>query len=256
MTLIAKYLAGLLCLIGAQSCMPPEIARYDSGGIVRMDPKEKVIYLVFTGHEFADGCDTIGATLHKHGVRASFFFTGDFYRTEAFAPMIAHLRADGHYCGGHSDKHLLYAPWENRDSLLVSREAFLSDLRSNYGAMAAFGIRPGDAPYFLPPYEWYNRQISEWTREEGLQLVNFTPGTYSNADWSYPALGARYLSSDTIYARILAYEKRDSNGLNGFLLLMHCGTDPRRPDKFYYKLDRLIEELVRRGYRFRPLSQK
>ena len=226
-----------------------------AGGIIRTDRAKKEIHLVFTGHEFADGGGLIRGVLKKHGIKASFFFTGDFYRNLQFADIIASLRKDGHYLGAHSDKHLLYCSWEKRDSLLVTRDSFQLDLRSCYKEMKRFGISQADARYFLPPYEWYNDSVSTWTKELGLILVNFTPGTYSNADWTHPELGKQYLSSDTIYARILRFESEKPDGLNGFLLLTHIGTDPRRKDKFYLRLDDLITTLEGRGYRFTPLDK-
>jgi peptidoglycan/xylan/chitin deacetylase (PgdA/CDA1 family) len=219
-----------------------------------MDSTRKEIYLVFTGHEFADGGDTILATLKKHSIKASFFFTGDFYRTESFAGLITHLRNDGHYLGGHSDKHLLYASWENRDSMLVTREEFLRDLKANYAAMKHVGIDKNAARYFMPPFEWYNETISAWCRDEGLRLVDFTPGTRSNADYTYPGMGAQYVDSDSIYRSILTYESQ--RGLNGFILLTHIGTDPRRTDRFYLRLDSLVTELRRRGYSFRAFGKQ
>jgi len=53
-----------------------------------------------------------------------------------------------------------------------------------------------------------------------------------------------YLSSQAIYDRILAYEEKDPHGLNGFILLVHIGTDPARSDKFYWRLGGLIDELL------------
>ena len=38
--------------------------------------------------------------------------------------------------------------------------------------------------------------------------------------------------------------------MNGFILLIHIGTDPGRTDKFYYLLPELISELKGKGYRF------
>ena len=226
----------------------------DAGGITRTDFSKKLIHLVFTGHEFADGSDTIQAVLAKHGIKASFFFTGDFYRNEKFSGLIASLRRGGHYLGAHSDKHLLYCAWEKRDSLLVTKEQLQTDILDNYKEMARFGISQGDAKFFMPPYEWYNDSVSAWTRQLGLTLVNFTPGTYSNADWTHPELGKQYLSSDTIFARIVRYEEGKPHGLNGFILLTHIGTDPRRKDKFYHRLDSLITSLLRKGYRFALLN--
>ena len=46
-----------------------------------------------------------------------------------------------------------------------------------------------------------------------------------------------YRSSDEIFDSIMNYEAKNPNGLNGFILLMHIGTDPRRTDKFYNRLE-------------------
>lgn len=120
--------------------------------------------------------------------------------------------------------------------------------------MARFGISKSDAPYFLPPYEWYNKTIKVWTDNLGFKLINFSPGTRSIADYTYPEMGASYRPSDEIYQSVLDKEKADPNGLNGFILLVHIGTDPRRTDKFYNLLDGLIKELKLKGYRFVPLK--
>ena len=44
-----------------------------------------------------------------------------------------------------------------------------------------------------------------------------------------------------------------SQGLNGHLLMVHLGTDPRRTEKFYDLLPKLITTLQKRGYKFVPL---
>ena len=158
------------------------------------------------------------------------------------------MKTEGHYLGAHSDKHLLYCTWEKRDSLLVSQEVFNKDVLDNYEEMEKFGIAKEDALYFMPPFEWYNLEISKWTSQLGLTLFNFTGGTSSNQDWTYPELGKAYISSDTIFKRIIMYE--EDRGMNGFIFLSHIGTDPRRTDKFYHKLDQLIEYLMDKGYSF------
>lgn len=206
--------------------------------------------MVFTGDEFNDGGELIRKTLKENNLPASFFLTGNFYRNPAFKSTISGLKKDGHYLGAHSNKHLLYADWVKRDSLLVSQEQFKTDLQANYKAMAGFRIKEKDARFFLPPYEWYNRAIVDWAGQEKLRLINFTPGTRSTADYTFPEMQNKYVSSETIYKSILDYESRDPAGLNGFILLIHIGTDPRRTDKFYTWLDGLIKELRGNGYRF------
>lgn len=222
----------------------------DHGAIIRGDINKKEIALVFTGHEFADGSNVIIDILKRNAVHAGFFLTGDFYLNPKFESLIKDIKQDGHYLGAHSDKHLLYADWNKRDSLLVTKEEFMHDLQDNYERMAKFGIKKSDAHLFLPPFEWYNSTIATWTKEMGLQLINFTPGTRSTADYTYPEMGGRYLASDKIYQSIVDYEANDPHGLNGFILLIHIGTDPRRNDKFYNKLNQLINELKNKKYVF------
>lgn len=219
------------------------------GAIIRSDSTKKKIHLVFTGDEFADGGEKIRSVLAKEGVKASFFLTGNFYRNPRFNALIKKLKKDGHYLGPHSDKHLLYCDWGKRDSLLVTQTTFINDLKANYDAMEAFGIPKQSAHYFLPPYEWYNQTIADWTQEQGLQLVNFTPGTRSNADYTYPQMGKSYRTSAEIYQSITAFNETKPNGLNGFILLLHIGTDAQRTDKFYNRLPELIAYLKNKGYK-------
>ncbi|MDF3078623.1 MAG: Cellulase [Sphingobacteriaceae bacterium] len=196
----------------------------------------------------------IRKTLKKDDVKASFFFTGDFYRNPQFKNIIRKLKKDGNYLGAHSDKHLLYADWTNRDSLLVTEQEFKTDLESNYKEMDKFGLRKDEAQYFLPAYEWYNKSIASWTGEKGLKLVNFSPGTRSTADYTYPEMKS-YRSSEEIYKSIMDYEPGSKNGLNGFILLVHFGTDPKRTDKFYNRLDELIADLKGKGYQFKRIDE-
>lgn len=223
-------------------------------GIVRGDTTSRALSLVFTGGDFGDGGDHILNVLNEQGVKSSFFFTGDFYRNPAFEDIIAQLVADGHYLGAHSDRHLLYCDWEKRDSLLVTKKQFLDDLHANYEEMKRFGIEPEEAQYFMPPYEWYNDSISRWTQEAGFQLINFTSGTRSNADYTTPDM-ANYISSEEIYRSIVNYEKSSQSGLNGFILLIHIGTAPARTDKFYYRLDELIAWLQDQGYQLKRIDE-
>ena len=226
----------------------------DFGAFTRTDTTLPEINLVFTGHDFADGGLFINDVLAKHGIKASFFLTGDFYRNPDFEEIIRTLNESGHYLGAHSDKHLLYCSWEKRDSLLVTKDEFMSDLKNNYQELKRFGITEEQARFFMPPYEWYNKEIAGWTDEAGFTLVNFSPGTSSNQDWTHPGLGRSYIPSDTIFNRILTFESKYK--MNGFILLVHIGTDPARKDKFYYRLDELIGTLRSRGYSFRRIDDR
>jgi len=227
----------------------------DRGAIIRGSQHSKNIALVFTGDEFGDGAASIANTLQRQHIHASFFLTGNFYRNAGFRPVIDRLRQGGHYLGSHSDRHPLYCDWEKRDSMLITRRQFEEDLAESYRSLSNWNLDYKKAPYFLPPYEWYNDSIAEWARAMGLQLVSFSPGTRSNADYTYPEMGAKYVDSRTILTSILKYEEQSPRGMNGFILLLHIGTDPRRKDKFYLYLPELIRELRRRGYHFTRIDE-
>lgn len=220
---------------------------FDHSGIIRGDTTHKQIAIIFTGGDFADGGSHICKVLREKNIKAGFFFTGDFYRDPAKKELLHNLIQDGHYLGPHSDKHLLYAPWENRDSSLVTEPQFKADILANYHSMEPFGLKMEPPLLFIPPYEWYNELHVRWARDLGIRLFNFTPGTTSNADYTTPDM-VNYRSSQAIYDKIVSYEQTDPHGMNGFILLIHIGTDPRRSDKFYLRLADLIGVFIEKGY--------
>ena len=227
---------------------------YSHGAIIRGDTTQKNIALVFTGDEFGEGSDFIAEVLDEEKIKASFFLTGRFYRNKDFKKPIQQLKKNGNYLGAHSDQHLLYCDWNKRDSLLVTKKQFRFDLADNYTALARHHINIKKATYFLPPYEWYNDTIAAWTKDLNLQLINFTPGTLSHADYTN-SKEKNYRSSETIFNSIMNYEMQKPAGLNGFILLMHIGAGPGREDKFYKYLPRLVRELKAKGYHFQRVDE-
>jgi endoglucanase len=248
--------ASLIYLLAAKETEGIPSYTWDHGAVIRGDTGKKELALVFTGHEFADGGPFIQQTLQQQNIKASFFLTGDFYRNKSFQPLIQKLKATGHYLGAHSDQHLLYCDWKNRDSLLVTQEQFTNDLLANLDIMAQQNINTylGEHKIFLPPYEWYNDRIAQWCSDLGIQLINYSPGTKSAADYTWPGL-PNYQSSEAIYQSIMNCEQNNPSGLNGFILLLHVGTDARRTDKFYKRLPQLLQQLKAKGYRFKSIDQ-
>jgi peptidoglycan/xylan/chitin deacetylase (PgdA/CDA1 family) len=219
------------------------------GGVVRGDTSNKQIALIFTGGDFGEGTGHVLDVLAAEKIKGSFFFTGDYLRKPQHQDYLKRIVADGHYLGPHSDSHPLYCPWEDRTKTLVTEEFFkkdvqknIDDLRSGYGA-----LRDGNLVYFVPPYEWYNSDQSRWAREMNVLLFNFTPGSGSNRDWA-PEGHKSFVPSQKIIDDILAYETKDEHGLNGFLLLLHVGSE--RKDKTFLLLEPLLKELHARGYGF------
>ncbi|WP_313156418.1 polysaccharide deacetylase family protein [Sphingobacterium multivorum] len=202
--------------------------------------------LVFTGHDLSEGTAEVLASLKHNGVKGSFFLTGDYLRTPGFKPYVRQMLSDGHWISGHSDKHILMSDWGSRDVLLVKRDSFVADLKANLKALEGAGVKREQLSYYIPSYEWYNSETVDWAKAVGLNSVNYTPGIRTAADYTYPEMGGRYLSSTAILDNLWSYEAR--YGLNGFLILIHMGTDDRRKDKLYHHLDDIISILKGKGY--------
>ncbi|MES2374596.1 MAG: glycoside hydrolase family 9 protein [Bacteroidota bacterium] len=230
--------------------------QYSENAIIRGDSLHKEIALVFTGDEFGDGLSSIAKTLQKQNVKGSFFFTGRFYRNKDFKTGIKKLDEQNNVFGSHSDMHLLYNDWTKRNTTLVTKDSLLYDLSKSKQAIMQVGIKEkNQTNYFIPPYEWWNQETANWLTEAGMRVFSFTPGTTSNADYTYPEMGKSYRTSDEIITNIKRFNETRAGGLNGVVLLIHAGTDPRRKDKLYNRLDELISYLKKKGYTFKKVDE-
>ena len=220
------------------------------GAIIRGPVETNRIALVFTGHEFGEGAEAILDTLTNHHVRASFFLTGTFLTNRAFTNITSRLHLERHHIGPHSDQHLLYCSWDAGRTNLVTEQEFQRDLLANVSKIPDAqqeGFRR--SRYLLPPFEHYNRDIADWTRSSGWTLINYTPGTRSNADYTGEG-DSNFVSSQAILDSVLKREREDPHGLNGYMLLFHIGSGPGRADKFHTRLGELMDVLTAKGYEF------
>jgi endoglucanase len=197
----------------------------------------------------SSGKETILNKLAKSKSKASFFLTGNFLRNPQNTKTIKRIISDDHFLGPHSNKHLLYMPWEKRDSLLVTKTTFKDDLKANYLELKKIGAKDPEKKFYLAPYEWYNSVIASWTGDLGIQLINFTPGSGTNADYTTPDM-ANYKSSEALISGLKQFEKSKPEGLNGAIILIHLGTDASRTDKLYNRLDEMITYYKSLGYSF------
>lgn len=248
----------IILLLMITACNSEKEKRYIRdrfGAVTGFSETGKTLYLFFSAHDHFEGMETVLGTLEKSGVKASFFLTGECLREQAREETIRKIVDQGHYLGPHSDAHLLYVPWDvgpDRDSLLVTRDEFEKDLRRNLEALKPFVRDPENVRWFLPPYEWYNTEIVEWSVEMGLEVVNFTSGIGTNADYTTPGM-PNYRTTEEIITRLWEYE--DVHGLNGKILLIHPGVGPERPDPLYERLFEVIFLLKEKGYEFKRLKK-
>ena len=100
--------------------------------------------------------------------------------------------------------------------------------------------------YYIPSYEWWNDSIAAWSRKMNLQVISFTPGLRTNADYTYPEMPS-YKSSEWIIESVRTRLRNNPQALNGAIMLIHAGTDPRRKDKLYDRLDDLFSLMEEEG---------
>jgi len=221
--------------------------QFIEGGIVRGSQAQKRIALEFSADEFVEGAPTVLDELASRHIKASFFLTGRCARRAENKSMILRMVKDGHYVGPHSNSHPLLCPWTGKKRTLVTKEFFVDDLKQSLSALENAGVQRERIKFFLPPYEWYNQEIVDWSRQVGLTLINHTGQTRSAADYTEER-SRNFVSSQVIFDSILQQEKQ--HGLNGYLLLMHLGAGPERKDKMFRRLGELCDELQKRGYQF------
>ena len=217
------------------------------GAIVQKDIDKKVIRLIFSADVAFEGAPFILKTLDKHNIKGSFFLTGNCLRTKEHEDIIKQLIKKGHYVGAHSDKHILYASWDDRQHTLVSPDSLVQDLRRNMYELARVGVDTSKVNYYLPPSEWCNTENVKLIELEGQKVINFTPGIRTAADYTTPDM-KNYKSSQELIDLLYAFEKEQ--GLNGAVILIHPGTHKDRKDKLYLHLDEIVRNLKSKGYTF------
>ncbi|MBP7346104.1 MAG: glycoside hydrolase family 9 protein [Sediminibacterium sp.] len=260
--------ASLIYLLAAQQNSAKNTAKYNAnknlsvsipikqmGAIIKsVNPTEPSVSLIFTGDEYGEGLPIIQEILAKEKVKAGFFFTGRFYANKKFTKTIKTLEKEQHYLGAHSNDHLLYNDWTNRNKLLVSYDSFSTDLDKNFAAMENLGINTQQRKLFIPPFEWWNDSVASWCNWKGLELFSFTPGTYTNADYTWPEMGSSYKTNAILMNQLKTLASTPGK-LNGNILLLHVGTDPRRKEKLYNELPAIIQLLRKNGYRIKRIDE-
>ncbi len=219
------------------------------GTIVRVNPDKKTVYLCFTADVNFNGAETILKTLKKQKVKGNFFLTGNCLRYTPNEAVIRRIVEEGHYVGGHSDKHVLYCDWGADRPTLMSADSIIADVKANFAELAKFGISREDALWFLPPYEHYNDFSVGILEAMGLRVVNYTPGIGTPADYTVPSM-KNYRKAQPLIDGLWKFEKEQ--GLRGALLLIHPGVEESRPqeERLYNRLDEIIRYLKKKGYSF------
>lgn len=198
------------------------------------------IYLVFSADSLFEGGPEVLDVLKTEGIKASFFFTGNFLRRESNDSIVKRVIAEGHYVGPHSDRHILLAEWNRGRTPLVTPDSLMVDLKQNYKELSRFGVTPSRENVVLPPFEWCSTIHAETYRRAGFIPINPSPEIETYCDYTTPDM-PEYKSSEYMINQL--FECEEKRGLDGAIIIFHAGTQDSRVDKLYHHLGDIIRRL-------------
>ena len=206
--------------------MPP--GRYGSIQHVRTPLPPKAIALTFDDGPSALYSDRVLDILDERGIKATFFFVGQYVR--AHPEQVREVVRRGHNVASHSWSHPTYLRhW--------AREAQVTEVRRSYAALeAALAEAPPEErariePMFRFPGLGEGEYLADWLNRRGIIVVSAEAGT---DDW-------RGYSAESITR--ITLNAMESN--RGGVLILH----ETRP-QMIAALPGLLDELTDRGFTF------
>ena len=239
----------------------PVFVTDEYGVVEKINPQEKEVYLVFTGHysqadsgrfENFDGVTPVLNTLEEKGVKGSFFPTGVCFDVEKYQEPVKRIINNGHYLSSHSYAHLLLCSEEDRNISLVSEDSLRADFAIMENRLEGYGLTKEQYCWLIPPYETYDQKAVDVMKDMGYRLVNPTSGFITGMDWTSPG-ASNYHSTEMILKQLWEYEQK--NTFNGVILLIHAMNYPDRTDadRPYTYLGEIIDKLKEKGYTFKTM---
>lgn len=212
-------LLGVLLPTGASAANPSVL-------VSRVTTSSKVMALTFDFGSDAGNVSRILQVLADHGVKSTFFATGQ--AATSYPDAVRSVVAHGHEIGNHSFSHPYFTS-------LTSAQMTDELSRASAAIRTATGQAP--KPFFRPPYGAYNSAV--------LQAVG-NAGYGHTIMWSIDTADWQGVSSSTIRTKVV------SGASPGAIVLMHVGGGATgTPDA----LPGMITQLQAAGYQLVTVSQ-
>ncbi len=260
-TISLLAMAAIISSCGNNKPSAPVFVTDEYGVVEKINPQNKEVYLVFTGHyshtdsgrfENFDGVVPVLNTLEEKGVKGSFFPTGVCFDVERYQEPVRRIINGGHYLSSHSYAHLLLCDENDRSISLVSEDSLRADFAIMENRLEGYGLTKDQYCWLIPPYEVYDQKAVDVMKDMGYRLVNPTSGFITGMDWTSPGAD-NYHSTEMILEQLWEYEKQ--NTFNGVILLIHAMNYPDRTDadRPYTYLGEIIDRLKEKGYTFKTM---
>ncbi|HOB53195.1 MAG TPA: polysaccharide deacetylase family protein [Acidobacteriota bacterium] len=226
----------------------------------RGSPGLPLISLTFDGDSTDCDLPAILLVLARRGITATFFLTGEFL--ERFPESVRAAVAGGHEIGSHLYRHVHLTTWEenrHHDTRPELTREYLHDLLEKNEVVFRSVTGQSMTKLWRAPFGETNPTINAWAAERGYRQVTWTRNesrdkSMDSLDWVSDRAEPRYLTAPQILERLLAFDGGLRGGANGAIILMHTGSQ-RREERGWTILDDLIVGMIRRGYRFEPVSR-
>lgn len=203
----------------------------------------KGIALTFDGGAHNNLVGTILAVLRAHGVRATFFLTGQFI--ENFPADTRRIAMAGHEVGNHTYSHAhltTYAQNRRHDTRpdIDVRWLEWELLKTEHLFTTVTGMAM--APLWRAPYGEINAEIDAWARDLGYRHVGWTvrggrTRSLDTLDWVSDPRDPLYVSGKDMAQRIVTLARKPE--FQGGIVLMHVGVE-RRHDRVQDELSAIV----------------
>lgn len=190
--------------------------------IYSVDHEDKVISLSFDAAWGNEDTQLLIDILDKYDITATFFVVGSW--VDKYPESVLALHEAGHEVMNHSDSH----PHMSQ----LSREQIIEELETcNDKIEAVTGTRP---TLFRCPYGEYDDNVISAVRSIGMEPIQ----------WDVDSLDWKELSASEITQRVV-------NGVTSGSIVLFHNAAVNTPEALPY----IIEELIKQGYSFKPISE-
>ncbi len=196
--------------------------QYGAYWIGKLD--EKVVYLTFDEGYENGYTPSILDTLKANGVKAAFFVTGHYLKTQP--DLVRRMVEEGHIVGNHTDTHPSLPDVTDEE---IKKE--LQVVEESYASITG----KGDMKYLRPPKGEYSERTLALTRELGYHNIFWS---MAFVDWVPMPGGPEE-----------AYQSVMDNLHNGALILLHAVSKDNTE-----AMDRILKDIKARGYTFKTLD--
>ena len=189
-----------------------------------VETNEKKISISFDAAWGAEDFNKIMEILEKHGVKATFFMTGEW--VEKYPDCVKMLVEKGHDLGNHSASH--------PDMTKLTKEKQREQILQVHNAVKE--LTGYEMDLFRPPYGAYNNDVIRTCYE-----VNYFP-----IQWDVDSLDWKDLSATEIINKVCNHKALGS----GSIILCHNGAKYTAD-----ALDEMLTQLKQQGYELVPISE-